>query len=70
MDGSESEQAKKEYEELLVSVYHELKDKFDSYNYDKEWLPGFLKVFLYRNKSIHIYGKNVSLYLQSFIDEV
>ena len=50
LDGSESEQAKKEYEDFLVSVHHELKDKFNSFDYDKERLDEFLKGFLYKNK--------------------
>ena len=36
LDESESEQVKKEYEDFLVSVHHELKDKFNSFDYDKE----------------------------------
>ena len=50
LNGSESEQAKKEYKNFLVSVHHELKDKFNSFDYDKEQVDEFLKVFLYKNK--------------------
>ena len=50
MGRSESEKAKKEYEDFLGSVHHELKDKFNSFDYDKEQLDDFLKVCLYKNK--------------------
>ena len=50
MGGSKSEKAKKECEDFLVSVHHELKDKFNNFDYDKERLNDFLKVCPHKNK--------------------
>ena len=49
MGGSKSEKAKKECEDFLVSVHHELKDKFNNFDYDKERLNDFLKVCPHKN---------------------
>ena len=56
LDGFESEQEKKECKDSLVSVHHELTDKFNSFDYNKERLDEFLKVFLYKNKKyLHLW---------------